>query len=144
METLKPCPFCGRVDITLSGDPTDGTYYYVCIGCGTSQFSGSYEYKTPAAAAAAWNRRALPSGEQAKVEWLDNNCTVKTRTGSLYCDVYRTGGEGASWVFRVWVAYMRSSSLLFFCDGFPTAESARAECERRLSLLLEATKTEVG
>ena len=58
---LKPCPFCGRKEQTVSEIPPfewDGhrgvtRYQVLCDGCGATQCS----YLTPDAAEKNWNRR---------------------------------------------------------------------------------------
>ena len=65
MSELKPCPFCGEQNLSISmacwsiaqeDDKLQWVdyWYVVCGKCGTK----SYQYGTETLAAEAWNRRA--------------------------------------------------------------------------------------
>lgn len=56
---LLPCPFCGGPATFLADDSYE-TAHACCGPCEVGFISGS---KTPEAAIAQWNRRALPSAE---------------------------------------------------------------------------------
>lgn len=67
MDKLKPCPFCGNEDITIT--EIDGLYQAVCSvmlkGCGAAT---GYQYSIDKAIK-EWNRRA---GKTAKTRILQN------------------------------------------------------------------------
>ena len=55
MAKLKPCPFCGSVDVKVHNPYFTDNYYMVqCYGCNCN----TALYKTVNQAVEAWNRRA--------------------------------------------------------------------------------------
>ena len=58
MDRLKPCPFCGSIDIKLWGNHRD-SFWFRCNKC-----SSIDSYDTERQAVRAWNKRvAIPSAE---------------------------------------------------------------------------------
>ncbi len=58
MNKLKPCPFCGGINITIEGHT--GQFWVLCE-CGAEGPTPSTLWKTEKEAIKAWNRR---EGEQ--------------------------------------------------------------------------------
>ena len=125
MSELKACPHdtvLRRID--------DDTFGTVCLKCGVV----TRTWVDP-------NRRAAP--EPVGVEWHDGPSPVW-----WFCEI--AGYEATVRRFEsapnfiAWIT--RGASWMWPCvpasETFPTAEAARAECARRLTLLCEATKTE--
>lgn len=54
-EGLKPCPFCGSIDIELYELSEDGNAYARCLGCGAEGSVQGTLYN----AIDSWNRRAI-------------------------------------------------------------------------------------
>jgi len=107
-EALKPCPFCGSVEIVSEADGSsyDGDMddmpvcWVICDGCGC----GTGEHGSSPDADAAWNRRSDLAGlpmdlvERFKQQYLDENGAWNASTNRFLRDLYRVhleqnGGE---------------------------------------------------
>lgn len=139
MTELLPCPFCGGNADLCEAD--DETWYIACVscGCGTNPCEASEDDL-----AAAWNRRATPAGNAVRAVWDAVNpgearvgrfiaCIRANACGTTTAIIYATDGMGAliagAGIVRMWTD-----------NNAESADTARAECERRLGLLLKATE----